>query len=144
MKINAITPNMMVKDVAKTVQYYTEVLGFTCFMLVDFDKKADFDGLHDGVEYAFAILKFDDVELIIQAEKNLAGDLPFLGTAYADSSIALYIRMQGVEELYKKIKDNVTIKKDIENSWYGMREFYIHDCNGYVLGFAEMMEGGIS
>ncbi len=142
MKIDSITPNMMVKDVAKTVQYYTEVLGFTCFMAVDFEKQADFDGLHEGVEYAFAILKIDDMELMVQAEKNLAWDLPFLGTAYADSSIALYIRMQWVEELYKKIKNNVTLKKDLETSWYGMKEFYIHDCNGYVLGFAEMVEAG--
>jgi hypothetical protein len=27
--------------------------------------------------------------------------------------------------------------KELETTWYGMREFYIKDCNGYILGFAE-------
>ncbi len=26
------------------------------------------------------------------------------------------------------------------NTWYGMKEFYVKDINGYILGFAEMGE----
>ena len=27
--------------------------------------------------------------------------------------------------------------EELESTWYGMREFFIKDCNGYLLGFAE-------
>ncbi len=140
MKINAITPNMMVKNVADTVIYYQEILWFECFMAVDYNKETDFWSIHTDVEYAFAIVKNWEIEIMLQAEKSLEWDLPFLSKWYDWSSIALYLRVEGIEELYTSIKDKVTIKKDIETSWYGMREFYIHDCNGYVLGFAEMVE----
>jgi uncharacterized glyoxalase superfamily protein PhnB len=140
MKLQSITPNLMVKDVTKSVEYYTQTLGFNLFMWVDFDKQADFDGIHDGVEYAFAILKSWDYELMLQSEKSLADDLPFLNKWYTDSSVALYIKIENIDEYYKQIKDKVKIVKDIETTWYGMKEFYIKDLNGYILGFAEMNE----
>lgn len=140
MKLQSITPNLMVKDVTKSVEYYTEILGFNLFMWVDFDKQADFDGIHDWIEYAFAILKSWDYELMLQSEKSLIDDLPFLNKWYADSSVALYIKIEDIDEYYKQIKNKVEIVKDIEITWYGMKEFYIKDLNGYVLGFAEMNE----
>ena len=36
---------------------------------------------------------------------------------------------------YLKIKDKVTIYKEIETTWYGQKEFYIKDINCYILGF---------
>ncbi len=35
------------------------------------------------------------------------------------------------------IKSKAEVVKDLETVWYGMQEFYIKDCNGYILGFAE-------
>ena len=32
-------------------------------------------------------------------------------------------------------KDKVIIYKEIETTWYGQKEFYIKDLNGYILGF---------
>ncbi|WP_419673641.1 hypothetical protein [Aliarcobacter butzleri] len=47
----------------------------------------------------------------------------------------MYIEVENVDELYLKIKDKVTIYKEIETTWYGQKEFYIKDINGYILGF---------
>lgn len=140
MIIQSITPNMMVKDVTKTVTYYTEILGYELFMWVDFNKEADMWELHFWVEYAFAILKSGNIELMIQSEKSLAEDLPFLWKWYSGSSVALYFKIDNLEEFYNKIKNKVVIEKEIYTTWYGMKEFYIRDCNGYILWFAEMAE----
>ena len=35
----------------------------------------------------------------------------------------------------QSITPNLAIK-DIDTTWYGMREFYIQECDGYILGFA--------
>ena len=138
MNLQSITANMMVKDINPSVEYFTEILGFELFMWVDFEKEADMWELHAGVEYAFAILKSWDCELMLQSEKSLAEDLPFLQKWYENSSIALYIKIENIEEYFESIKNKVEIVKDLSITWYGMKEFYIRDINGYILGFAEM------
>ena len=140
MKLQSITPNMMVKDVIQSVEYYTQILGFELFMWVDFDKQADFDGIHEDVEYAFAILKSGEYQLMLQSEKSLAEDLPFLQKWYWESSVALYLKIENIKEYFESIKDKVEIARPLENTWYGMKEFYIKDINWYILGFAEMGE----
>ena len=35
-----------------------------------------------------------------------------------------------------KMMPNLMVK-ELSTTWYGMKEFYIYDNNGYVLGFAE-------
>lgn len=47
------------------------------------------------------------------------------------------IEIENLEEFYKSIKDNVDVVKDLFTTWYGMKEFYIRDNNGYILTFAE-------
>ena len=44
----------------------------------------------------------------------------------------------GLYAQYEKVKDSVQIQKEIETTWYVAEEFYIRDCNGYILGFSEM------
>jgi uncharacterized glyoxalase superfamily protein PhnB len=140
MKLQSITPNMMVKDVTKSVEYYTQILGFDLFMWVDFEKEADMWFLHEWVEYAFAILKSENYELMLQSEKSLAEDLPFLEKWYWNSSVSLYLRIENLEGYFESIKDKVEILKNIETTWYGMKEFYVKDVNWYILWFAEMWE----
>ncbi len=47
------------------------------------------------------------------------------------------MELDSISELYARIKDKVTIVKDLQTTFYGMQEFYIEDCNGYILTFAE-------
>ncbi|HUS72520.1 MAG TPA: hypothetical protein VMY06_05585, partial [Sedimentisphaerales bacterium] len=51
-------------------------------------------------------------------------------------SLTFYIEVQDVKGLYAKLKDKVTIVKDMRTTFYGKQEFYIRDCNGYILTFA--------
>ena len=61
------------------------------------------------------------------------GDKPvFSGT--------LYFNIDGVEELFERIKDQVEIVWPLELMEYGTREFGIRDCDGYTLAFAEKAE----
>ncbi len=54
------------------------------------------------------------------------------------ASSTYYIEVESADEMYDKVKDKVEIYKTIENTWYGAREFYIRDLNGYILGFSSM------
>ena len=77
---------------------------------------------------------------MLQSEKSLAEDLPFLQKWYWESSVALYLKIENIKEYFESIKDKVEIARPLENTWYGMKEFYIKDINWYILGFAEMGE----
>ena len=48
--------------------------------------------------------------------------------------------MTGINDLYEKIKDKVTIYKGLEKTFYGATEFSIVDNNNYILTFAEHEE----
>ena len=139
MKMTSLSPNLMVKNVFETVQYYIRVLWFDCLMAVDYNQHTDFI-LEDSLEYAFAIVKKWDVEIMFQAEDSLKQELPGLWKSYDQSSVALYIKMEWIEEYYKTIKLNVKLEQSLKKTWYGSEEFYIRDLNGYIIGFAEMQK----
>jgi len=45
--------------------------------------------------------------------------------------------VEGIQSLYEAIKDKVTIVRDMHTTFYGTQEFYMQDCNGYLLSFSE-------
>ena len=48
---------------------------------------------------------------------------------------SLYFRVDDVDELWKRLKDQATVVYPIEDFDYGMREFAVRDRDGYVLQF---------
>ena len=53
---------------------------------------------------------------------------------------SLYLRTDDADAWWGFLKDRATIVHPIENFSYGMREFAIKDCNGYILQFGEETE----
>lgn len=64
-------------------------------------------------------------------------DIPVFKNVTQGASLLFYIDVEGINIVYDSLRDKVEIVKDIERTWYGMKEFYIKDCNGYILGFGE-------
>ncbi len=132
-----LTPNMAVKDVRETVNYYVENFGFTLVMAVNDDKSAIGDTLVEGKEYVWANVMNGNVGFMFQKEDSFVVDI---GEIYSEigSSSTYYIEIENIDAFYESLKDKVEVVKAIDNAWYGAREFYVRDCNGYVLGFSEM------
>ena len=53
------------------------------------------------------------------------------------ASVSFYIEVEDINTIYNEIKEKAEVVKELETTWYGMQEFYVKDCNGYILGFAE-------
>jgi uncharacterized glyoxalase superfamily protein PhnB len=85
----------------------------------------------------YAMMKCGNVEMMFQAKRSLAEALPLLRGREIGGTLTLYMELDSVSELYARIKDKVTVVKDLYTTFYGMQEFYIEDCNGYILTFAE-------
>ena len=137
-KFKKLTPDLMVTDVGKTVKFYTEKLGFKLAMLVPENKQTAETVLVDNKKYVYAMVVRGEVFMMFMSKDAYAEDVPALKGASIGASATLYCDVDNVSELYSSFKEKgVEIVKDLNVTWYGMREFYIRDCNGYVLGFAE-------
>jgi len=133
---NKITTNLMVVDVNETLDFYEKVLGFRLVMGVPEGSQQIVTTRDQDTALGFAILKRDEVELMLQSQKSLCGELPEFQKRPVGGAITLYIQVASARELYEKIKDRVAILKDLHTTFYGAEEFYIRDGSGYVLTFA--------
>ncbi|MHC4586369.1 MAG: VOC family protein [Planctomycetota bacterium] len=131
-----LTTNMMVEDVGHTVDFYSEVLGFELVMGVPENSQEIVTTRQKDQALGFAIMKCGNIEMMFQAKQSLTKEIPELSGMDIGGSLTFYIEVKDVRELYAKLKDKVTIVKDMQTTFYGMQEFYIRDCNGYILTFA--------
>ncbi|MGA1939287.1 VOC family protein [Arcobacter sp. YIC-310] len=133
--MKSLSPNLAVKDIKESVAYYQNNFGFEIEMLVD-SLQEDFNPvIKEDKEYIWALIKKGDVSLMLQEKNSIKEDI---GNFFNDitASITLYIEVDDVESLYEKVKENVDILKPVYETWYGQKEFYIKDINGYILGFS--------
>lgn len=137
MKLVQLTPNLMVADVNKSMEFYCEVLGFSVRMAVDYKKAAYVDEIPPNREYIYAQLEQGGVEIMVQKKESMQEDVPVLTSQPIGASVSLYIIMEGIEKLYHQVKEKCDCIKDLQTTWYSMKEFYIRDIDGYILCFAE-------
>lgn len=137
MKLNKLTPNFAVQDIRKTVSYYQDILGFKLMMAVPEDKSGIDGELDESKTYIYAMMGRDNVELMFQRLDSIEEDIPPLKEFEQGASVSFYMEVEDIEFLYQAIKSKTDVVVDLKTAWYGMQEFYIRDCNGYILGFAE-------
>ncbi len=133
--MKSLSPNLAVNDIKQSVAYYQYNFGFEIEMLVD-SLQEDFNPvIKEDKEYIWALIKKGDVSLMFQEKNSMKEDI---GNFFNDitASITLYIEVDDVDSLYEKVKENVEILKPIYETFYGQKEFYIRDINGYILGFS--------
>jgi catechol 2,3-dioxygenase-like lactoylglutathione lyase family enzyme len=122
-ELKHLSPILWTKDLDKTIEYYTTVLGFEAR-----SHFPDFVSLsRDRVEIMFVVPHNDH-----EGEKP---EEPFFPKPILTGSI--YITLQHVDELWLGVKDNVEVISPLCDQEYKMRDFSIRDNNGYELVFGE-------
>ncbi|MBI2071111.1 MAG: VOC family protein [Elusimicrobia bacterium] len=121
-----LTPLLMVEDVSKAVEFYEGILGFKKTMTVP-----------DAPPFIFGAVQAGNVEIMFQQREALVKDLPMMKDRGIKDSTFLYMDIEGIEDFYRRVKIRTEIVKDLHKTFYGMREFYITDQDGHILGFAE-------
>lgn len=117
MKYLALRPMLWTNQLAETLQFYTETLGFTC---------------HEyNEEWGWASLGRNGVELMLsRPNAHTHVEKPQFSGSF-------YISTDDVEANWEELKDKATICYPIETFEWGMREFAIYDNNGYLLQFGQ-------
>jgi uncharacterized glyoxalase superfamily protein PhnB len=140
MKLNKLTPNFAVADIRQTVRFYRENLGFELVMAVPVTQDGVEQQLSDEKEYVYAMMKKDGVELMFQRSDSFSEDVVLAGRTSVGASVSFYMEGKDIEALYAELKDRNLTVSELKLTWYGIKEFYLKDNNGYILGFAEESE----
>ena len=135
-----LTPNIAVKNIKKSVEYYQNNFDFVLQMAVSEDKSSMGAELDECKEYIWAMMVCNGVTLMLQRDDNLKEDIGLDFFEEIGSSVTFYIEVEDVEALYAKITSKVNVIKALETTWYGAREFYVKDLDGYILAFATVSE----
>ncbi len=135
-----ITPNIMVKNVNETVDYYRHNLEFEFVMGVDEGKEVKMGDFNNSI-LTWAMIKNGNVEIMLQRDDSLIEEIPEFKEMNIGGTITLYIHIQGTKSFYEKIKDKVEIVKKVYKTFYGADEFVIKDLNGYIIYFGETQNG---
>ncbi|MCO4747386.1 MAG: VOC family protein [Proteobacteria bacterium] len=127
----------MVTDLARSVAFYTDVLGFELAMSVDGAQGyAPGSLLPDAV---FATLRWGKQELMLQTNASLAEDVPTVFAPDAQPTPAGTLYLRGFDPNSVDVPADHIIKP-LERAWYGMNELYLRDPDGHVICLA-MAEG---
>ena len=132
-----LNPNLMVKNVKETVEFYKNYLGFELTMAVPETQDGILTEIPEDKKIVYAMVKNGGVEIMFQAEESLKKDISVFADSKIGASVSFYIEVEKLEDFYKEIREKVEIVKELSTTWYGMNEFYIRDNNGYILGFSE-------
>ena len=119
-KIVDAVPVFAVPDVAATMEWYRDVLGFTG------------SPFPDEPPYSFAILCHGTTELMFR-KGSAAVKRP---THYEWD---VYLRLHGgqLRKLYAELSERGVVTRRLERMFYGLAEFEITDPDGYVLCLSE-------
>jgi uncharacterized glyoxalase superfamily protein PhnB len=138
MQAKTVTPIFLVDEIKSSIEFY-EMLEFRYLMGVDKDKQLYME-YKDGLELSFAIVQNGNVQIMLQSTESVNSDLNQLfQTDKSVTNSINYIEIEGFDHFYQKVKEKVEIVNEPRNTFYGMKEFYIKDNNGNIIGFAEKL-----
>ncbi len=130
MKFQKLTPNLIVRDVAASMEFYRSALGFRPAMKVP-----------DEPPYVFGSVTSGGVEIFFNDQKAVAQDYPALGAKPIGGALTLFVEVEGIEEILAAIqKSGAKITMPLKDQFYGMREFAFEDPEGWVVTIAERMK----
>jgi len=135
--------NMMVRDLHKTIAFYRDTLDFEHIMSVPQDSEEILSAYDDTRPLVYALVKNGDVELMFQECESLKENVPTFDdvqNANTGGTLTFYFEVDDVDALAERVKKDCPLIKDLHNTFYGMREVYVRDPNGYVLGFAQPLQ----
>jgi catechol 2,3-dioxygenase-like lactoylglutathione lyase family enzyme len=121
-----ITPNLVVKDVERSVGFYRDVLGFQMDIKVP-----------DAPPFVFASVKRDDVEIFLNEVNTVVKEYPPFKDKPLGGTLTLFTQMTGIAEYYEMVKTKAAILMPLEKKWYGVWEFAVADPDGYIVTFAQ-------
>lgn len=126
----SVTPNLIVRDIARSTAFYRDVLGLAIKQTVP-----------DAEPFVFVWLERDGVPVFLNDITAAAHDYPDAAKLPQGGSATLFFVITGVDAYYAAVSPNANVIMPLKTQFYGMREFAITDPDGHIITFAERVAG---
>lgn len=113
LEISRVTPMLQVKSLDETIEFYTHTLNFAL---------GERAGGWCYLEWGGAAVMFYEMDGQ-DNQPRMTG--------------VLYFNPADVKALWEHLKERVDVEWGLQTMEYGMVEFAIRDCNGYILSFGQ-------
>lgn len=130
-RFTSVTPNLVCRDLATSLAFYRDVLGFTISMSVP-----------DAPPYVFVGLERDGVPVFLNDVKAASEDFPSMASTPPGGTATLFFIVTDVDALHAVVAPKAPVVMPIKTQFYGMREFAVADPDGHIITFAQRMSGG--
>jgi catechol 2,3-dioxygenase-like lactoylglutathione lyase family enzyme len=119
-KLTGISPQFLVDDLARAIEYYTQRLGF---------------GLDFQYEDFYASVSRDGCAIHLKEAPKNEADRPH---RQQNEHLDAYIGVSSAAALYDELGSRrALITKALEDRPWSCRDFYVQDPDGYILCFSE-------
>lgn len=125
-RFSSVTPNLIVRDVKKSTEFYRDVLGFEIKQTVP-----------DAEPFVFVWLERDGVPVFLNDLNAAAHDYPDAARLPQGGTAALFFIVSGVDSYHATVAPKANVIMPLKTQFYGMREFAVTDPDGHIITFAE-------
>ena len=124
--LKSLTPNLIVSDVARSIGFYRDLLGFSLGPTVP-----------EQAPYVFAIVQSGPVQIFLNAPEPAVAEYPAFAGRPLGGTLTLFIEVERISEVYEDLRTRVEVVMPLEKKWYGVTEFAFADPDGYLITYAE-------
>ena len=125
-RFTSVTPNLIVRDLARSAAFYRDVLGFTVKQTVP-----------DEAPFVFMWLERDGVPVFLNAVHAVGEDYPDAASRPAGGTATMFFIVSEVDALHAAVSPHAPVVMPLKTQFYGLREFAVTDPDGHILTFAE-------
>jgi len=120
--IQSLAPILVVEDIAPSLAFWSDALGFALGPTVP-----------DAPPYDFAIVARDGVEVMLQTRQSATEDTPAAVSGAAGA--ILYMSVENLDAVLAKLPDAAVVVPR-RTTFYGADEVFLGAPGGHVVGFA--------
>ena len=114
MKIASFSPNLMVKNVNKSIEFYCNILGFSLVQTVPESGEPD-----------WGMVEKDGFFVMFQKEESIKQEYPELNSQNSGGALTFYIKISDIQQFYNKICSHMDVSHEMNKTFYGTYEFTI-------------------
>ena len=129
-KFASITPNLIVRDIARSTAFYRDVLGFAIKQTVP-----------DTEPFVFVWMERDGIPVFLNDLKGVEHEYPNAASLPQGGTATLFFVISGVDAYHSLIASKANVVMPLKTQFYGMREFAVTDPDGHLITFAERVSG---
>jgi hypothetical protein len=74
---------------------------------------------------------------MFQSHPSLAAEFPAFVDNEPGGTLTFFIVLDGIQDLYGQVVSQISVLQALHETFFGVQEFSIKDCDGYILTFAE-------